>query len=123
MVNYSPLCRDIPPVSLYRSLERKSKHTHTHINTAWQPHSNLLPLFISVTAVEERRSVGGGLGIGECREMGQEVERERDLENSRGEREVEKEEWAGVLVKRKQNMRTVETDEERQRQTREERSL
>lgn len=68
----NPTCE---PIQVIRA--NNQTHIHTDKYIPWQSQGNLLPLFISVTAVaESRRERGGGLGIGECREMGQEVERE-----------------------------------------------
>ena len=62
-VNYRSLCRKIPPMSLHRSLERKSKHTSTHKNTASLQFITSIYLCYSCGR-------GGARGIGECREMG-----------------------------------------------------
>ncbi len=47
-------------------------HIYTHKYTPWQPHCNLLPLFISSTAVEGRRQTGRQTG----RQAGRQTDRQ-----------------------------------------------
>lgn len=84
----------------------------------WQHHCNLLPLFISVTATEgrsERVCGGGGLGIIEYREMGQEVERDQNRKRDRIERKDEETRLRGGYYakkkKRTNRLKRTETEE------------
>ncbi len=92
MVSYNSLCRDIPPVSLYRSLEQKSKHTYTHINIHPGSLTAIYDLYLYLLqlwrrgGVRERRRRRRTGELKNAGKWGKRL-RERDVENSRGERE------------------------------------
>lgn len=83
IVKYSSQCRDIPPVSLYRPLGQKSK-TQTCTDKHMYPSSLSVIYCLYLYLWRRGGGGGGGRGIGECREMGQEIYRGSNRRNGGG---------------------------------------